>query len=188
MTATNILTAWDDPKNVDLLCALHAEGKTFGEIATIIGHGVTRNAVIGKAKRMKLPNRVNRYEQSRHASRTINGGASRKGNAGQPGQAKAANIVHRIEGRQKAERARQMGKLSLFGQQPFRAGSVPDIDDGNDVTALIAFGARRIGKQCAWIPGDPLDGAMCCGKPTVDGTEWCAEHRARVYAGKSTGF
>lgn len=48
--------SWTDER-VALLKKLWGEGKTAAEIATTLG-GVTRNAVIGKAHRLKLSNRT----------------------------------------------------------------------------------------------------------------------------------
>lgn len=45
-------------ERIDMLTELHASGMTFGQIAKRMGNGVTRNAVIGKAKRLGLPARV----------------------------------------------------------------------------------------------------------------------------------
>jgi GcrA cell cycle regulator len=42
----------------DMLVTLHAEKLPFSEIAKRMGNGITRNAVIGKAKRLGLPARV----------------------------------------------------------------------------------------------------------------------------------
>jgi len=181
-----ITTIWDDPRNVETLSRLFAEGKSFAQIAAEIGQGATRNACIGKAKRMNLQRPERRGKNRAEAFRTVNGEVPRKGNTGNPGQPKAHTIAHRVNGRLKAERARQEGKLSHRGHEAFRAPGRVDVDDdGVDVSHLIAFADRRIGKECAWIPGDPLEGAMCCGKPVKEGTQWCAEHLARVYAGRA---
>ena len=48
--------SWTDER-VSLLKKLWGEGKTAAEIASTLG-GVTRNAVIGKAHRLKLSNRM----------------------------------------------------------------------------------------------------------------------------------
>lgn len=117
--------------------------------------------------------------------RTVDGETPKRGNAGSPGQAKPNVILHRIDGRQKAERARQAGKIAHHGQEAFRAPGRVDVDgDGVDATHLIAFADRRVGKDCSWIPGDPADGAMCCGKPVKENSQWCPKHHARVYSGR----
>ncbi len=55
--------SWTDDR-VNLLKKLWGEGKTAAEIAKELG-GVTRNAVIGKAHRLKLSNRVSPIQQNK---------------------------------------------------------------------------------------------------------------------------
>ena len=55
--------SWTDER-VDLLRRLWGEGKTAAEIAKELGEGVTRNAVIGKAHRLKLSSRVSPIQQN----------------------------------------------------------------------------------------------------------------------------
>lgn len=55
--------SWTDDR-VELLTKLWGEGKTAAEIAKELG-GVTRNAVIGKAHRLKLSNRVSPIQQNK---------------------------------------------------------------------------------------------------------------------------
>lgn len=55
--------SWTDDR-VAILKKLWGEGKTAAEIAKELG-GVTRNAVIGKAHRLKLSNRVSPIQQNK---------------------------------------------------------------------------------------------------------------------------
>ena len=55
--------SWTDER-VALLKKLWVEGKTAAEIADTLGN-VTRNAVIGKAHRLKLSNRVSPIQQNK---------------------------------------------------------------------------------------------------------------------------
>jgi GcrA cell cycle regulator len=55
--------SWTDER-VALLKKMWIEGKTAAEIAKELG-GVTRNAVIGKAHRLKLSNRVSPIQQNK---------------------------------------------------------------------------------------------------------------------------
>lgn len=55
--------SWTDER-INLLKKLWVEGKTAAEIAKELG-GVTRNAVIGKAHRLKLSNRVSPIQQNK---------------------------------------------------------------------------------------------------------------------------
>jgi GcrA cell cycle regulator len=161
---TNLASAWDREANVETLVAMWSDGASASEIARAIGQGVTRSSVVGKVHRMKLPKRENaqaahRDRPSRHTKPTITG---KKGRSGNPGVPSVPSIMHRIEGRANIK-------------------SRGIVEEGVDVTGLIAFTDRRIGKDCSWISGDPLDGAMCCGKPVVEGSQWCSAHHARVY-------
>ncbi|MEM8833558.1 MAG: GcrA family cell cycle regulator [Pseudomonadota bacterium] len=54
---------WTDDR-VTLLKQLWGEGKTAAEIAKELGDGVTRNAVIGKAHRLKLSSRMSPIQQN----------------------------------------------------------------------------------------------------------------------------
>lgn len=55
--------SWSDER-VDVLKKLWGEGKTAAEIAKQLGEGVTRNAVIGKAHRLKLSSRLSPIQQN----------------------------------------------------------------------------------------------------------------------------
>lgn len=59
--------SWTDDR-VSLLKKLWGEGKSAAEIAKALGGGVTRNAVIGKAHRLKLSNRLSPIQQNRRVS------------------------------------------------------------------------------------------------------------------------
>jgi GcrA cell cycle regulator len=158
---------WDDPKNVETLAAMWIEGASAGEIATALGQGVTRNAVIGKVTRLKLP-----PHRQNHTVRAVR--PEQHGNKGHP---QARTIVARAEGRQ---RSAALANVQHSRSVPFRPGSLPR-EDGVDFTGRIGFASRRIGHQCAWIFGEPSDGAVCCGKPVKPGTEWCPDHWAKIY-------
>jgi len=54
---------WTEDR-VSLLKQLWGEGKTAAEIAKELGEGVTRNAVIGKAHRLKLSSRLSPIQQN----------------------------------------------------------------------------------------------------------------------------
>lgn len=190
-------TEFDWPEDAkQTLRTMHADGKSFAEIAEAIGQGVTRSACIGKAKRMKLPPpRIDPAAETRHQRRTISGDAPRKGNSGNPGQAKANVIRRRVEGRRRAEANGLAFKLSQARKDGLDLADGMDVvlgrkkvplqfaeDEGVDVSQLVGFGDRKIGHQCAWVHGDPLEaGSGFCGKPVKEGSQWCPDHHARVY-------
>lgn len=173
-----MITEWKEA-DVETLKRLWTEGLSASEIAARMGNGLTRSAVIGKANRLKL--------ESRKIVPKIN----RAGLHGNKGRENGSAVRHRIIKRREAIAARpnkathsSAGSFALhFGNTPFRSGRVVDDhdDDGVDASHLIRFADRRIGKDCAYIPGDPRNGARCCGQPVVEGQQWCSEHLARVY-------
>ena len=168
-----MITEWKEA-DVETLNRLWTEGLSASEIATKMGHGLTRSAVIGKAHRLKL------------GSRKVEPHVGKRGRAGNPGGVSAHRVqkARSIAARPDKATHSSAGSFSLhFGNVPFRSGSVVDDhdDDGVDVSHLMRFTDRRIGKDCAYIPGDPRNGARCCGQPVVAGQQWCSEHLARVY-------
>lgn len=74
--------SWTDER-VALLRKLWGEGKTAAEIASALGD-VTRNAVIGKAHRLKLSNRVSPIQQNVKKAPSIPKPANSRGSARKP--------------------------------------------------------------------------------------------------------
>lgn len=188
MAHPDLITAsiWNDA-NVDQLRTMWLDGASAGEIAHALGQGITRNSVIGKVTRMKL---TRRDKASRTRPSTVylkthvaSVPTGKRGRAGSPGQTSAKNIIAK---RDRIAEARTHANLAVIGRTPFREGTLPIDDEGVDVTHLIGFKDRRIGRECAFIPGDPAGGAMCCGRPVQEGSEWCPEHWARVYPTRAT--
>lgn len=62
--------SWTDER-VTLLRQLWGEGKTAAEIAKRLGGGLTRNAVIGKAHRLRLSNRVSPIQQNDNVKKPL---------------------------------------------------------------------------------------------------------------------
>lgn len=62
--------SWTDEK-VTLLRQLWGEGKTAAEIARALGGGLTRNAVIGKAHRLRLSNRISPIQQNDNVKKPV---------------------------------------------------------------------------------------------------------------------
>lgn len=69
--------SWTDER-VNLLKQLWGEGKTAAEIAKKLGEGVTRNAVIGKAHRLKLSSRLSPIQQNTKPVKTAEAPKPRK--------------------------------------------------------------------------------------------------------------
>lgn len=67
--------SWSDDR-VAVLKKLWGEGKTAAEIAKELGEGVTRNAVIGKAHRLKLSSRMSPIQQNTKKSKPVSENAT----------------------------------------------------------------------------------------------------------------
>lgn len=67
--------SWSDDR-VAVLKKLWGEGKTAAEIAKELGEGVTRNAVIGKAHRLKLSSRMSPIQQNKKKVKPVSENAT----------------------------------------------------------------------------------------------------------------
>ena len=82
--------SWTNDR-VELLKKLWGEGKTAAEIAKTLGD-VTRNAVIGKAHRLKLSARVSPIQQNKKPIKVAPAANTDKGEAKKPGRPK--KVLH----------------------------------------------------------------------------------------------
>lgn len=146
--------SWTDER-VTLLKRLWVEGKTAAEIAKLIGGGVTRNAVIGKAHRLKLSGRISPIQENSR----VETGASR--------------VVSTPRKSQKSTLAKVSNREIIATIQ------LPVIQEDycfGDGVSLVDLKER----MCRWPIGDPKeDGFKFCGGPSEEGIPYC-HHHARV--------
>lgn len=154
---------WTDDR-VDVLKRLHAEGCSASTIALELGGGVTRNAVIGKIHRLKLPTR-GVYRPS--AASTAHARAARQ-HVKKPVESKPARP--------------RLPALPALKREPLPA---PRTEEGADVTALLGL-VDLTSHSCRWpVTGERAD-TMFCGRPIVDGKSiydgesYCAAHKRRA--------
>jgi GcrA cell cycle regulator len=148
--------SWTDER-VTQLKRLWNEGRTAAEIADELG-GITRNAVIGKAHRLNLSNRVSPLQQDNKAP-------SGKKTGTAPIAAmreKAAPLTAPI--------ARSAAKTAVKGGQAAckKSGGVKmtDLKD----------------RMCRWPFGDPRDADFhFCGDTNVPGLPYCPDHAKMAY-------
>lgn len=164
--------SWPD-EAVATLRRLWADGKSCSQIAAEIG--VTRNAIIGKVHRLKLPGRSKdtfKAAQARRAKVAAAGvKASRpKGNRNAHNP-KVASILARA-------------KMPALRAPTLKRAPVPEDDIGNDVTHLVGIMDLKA-HQCRWIEGDPLAVHGYCGEKTKADSSYCPKHYARVYLGRA---
>ncbi|HAJ90910.1 MAG TPA: gcrA cell cycle regulator family protein [Rhodospirillaceae bacterium] len=149
---------WTDERVV-LLKRLWVEGKTAAEIAKLIGGGVTRNAVIGKAHRLKLSGRISPIQEN-----------TRGGIGGEAGGSRSVSTPRKS---QKATIAKVSNREIIAPVQ------LPPVQENycfGDGVSLVDLKER----MCRWPIGDPKEsGFKFCGGPSDEGIPYC-NHHARV--------
>lgn len=145
---------WTDER-VALLKKFWVEGKTAAEIAKLIG-GVTRNAVIGKAHRLKLSGRVSPIQENEEAG----------------------NIVRTPR---KLPEGRTQRVVRVTNRDMISAVVTPAID----VDFCVGEGVQLVElkeSMCRWPIGDPKEeGFKFCGGKTAEGMTYCDHHCRAAY-------
>lgn len=150
---------WTEDR-INRLKALWAEGTSSGTIAAEMG--ITRNAVIGKINRLKLPKRGNQGQHNTTVQRTNARNQREHGNKGAP---KAAAIVRKAEVRQ------------AVSEDPRSFGDMPDGRRLYRLEELVAH-------SCRWPfgnPGEPNFGF--CGHQVAPSRPYCHDHCRKSYQG-----
>ena len=148
--------SWTEDR-VSLLRKLWGDGHTAAEIAKQLG-GVTRNAVIGKAHRLKLSNRVSPIQQNK---KVANKNTKRK---------KVESVVVSAPSTEKVVSA----SAAPVKKRPILSDHIPD----GKLYSLTELQPR----MCRWPCGDPREDAFgFCGDQTVSGIPYCEEHAKLAY-------
>lgn len=154
------------PENaVSTLKQLWSDGSTATQIAEQIGHGLTRNSVLGKVHRLKLDKRKTSGTMTKAI--TTKARASRSGK----GQPKVNAIVARVEAKQ-----------SLPMVVPFDIEDNPDATDVTHLVGLLALGRR----SCRWPVTGEGAATLFCGEHADHGP-YCPAHSERAGAGYCRG-
>jgi GcrA cell cycle regulator len=156
-------------ERIQRLKALWAEGKSCSKIAALLGDGTTRNAVIGKAHRLKLPARLSPGRVKPRRRRVS-------------GVLIAARLRARRQVRELGSGAhgRRSGKATLPDAAPEvpapRPQSLPP-PDARPVTLV-----ERGNRQCSFVLGE-VDGGdtLMCGAPKEFGESYCDHHTEIAY-------
>lgn len=140
--------SWTDER-VMLLKRLWIEGKTAAEIAKLMGGGVTRNAVIGKAHRLKLSGRISPIQENTRPETTARVASPRKAKPSTP-RVSTRDIIAPVQ--------------------------LPPVEENycfGDGVSLIELREST----CRWPIGDPKDdGFKFCGGPAEEGVSYCSHH------------
>ena len=144
--------SWTDDR-VLLLRKLWGEGRTAAEIARELG-GVTRNAVIGKAHRLKLSNRVSPIQQN------------------------TKNPATRIISDRKVVEITSDSSVLVTVSAPKKLFKpMPEIMLGK-LYSLTELKPR----MCRWPVGDPREESFgFCGCESVVGLPYCGDHAKVAY-------
>ncbi len=150
--------SWTEDR-VSLLKKLWGDGHTAAEIAKRLG-GVTRNAVIGKAHRLKLSSRVSPIQQNK---KPANKNVKRRNNKVSTDKAKKAQSISDTV---KVKDIDNVGKQDL------------SVDTSKELYNLMDLKPR----MCRWPYGDPKEsGFGFCGDRAVSGIPYCEEHAKIAY-------
>lgn len=165
--------SWTEDR-VSLLTKLWGEGHTAAEIAKKLG-GVTRNAVIGKAHRLKLSNRVSPIQQNKKAANN-----------------NTENTRNRSVTALKAlEKVRPEKDKTLKTGKDFEKTNAKDLPlpkENSDKKEVAALAGKLHSlmelkpRQCRWPSGDPKESSFgFCGELAMTGLPYCAEHAKIAY-------
>lgn len=148
------LNPWTD-QAIDALKRGWADGMSCAQISKLIqretGLTFTRNAVIGKRFRLGLPERWSKASVTRDTLLVTSGLKPRRNPNGKPPRPL------------RPVRLAQKAPPYLAAREP-QSDSVPWVD--------------RPAGGCQWIFGEPSADALCCGRPALPGSPYCAEHHA----------
>jgi GcrA cell cycle regulator len=152
MTFIGIVSTVWSPSKVERLKALAAEGKSGRQIAQDLGPGFTRNAVIGKCKRM---------------------GLQLKGKAPTFSQTNQPRRPPRLFG----PKALQRVTFKPLPEPPPEPAFVHPKKQGK--ASGVSFLKTQFW-NCRYIIGGKPFKRICCGMRVVTGTSWCMNHYAIV--------
>ena len=162
---------WTD-ELVEQLLRLWEQGLSAKEIALKLGHGLTRNAVIGKIHRLradgKAPLRRQGTQPQAEASRKP-APRSRQGGTADATPATAGALALKPEAEEKAAPVAEEKTAPRLVER--ETGLVDNILDLND-------------KTCRWPIGEPDEDGFCfCGREPAQGLPYCQHHASIAYQG-----
>ncbi len=154
-------TVWTDERTKTLK-RLWADGWSASQIARHLDCGMTRNAVIGKVHRLKLPTRklVHWKGSSRGESRV----RDKTVNTGRPKRLRATGL----------QEARKVSRKQGPILTPERRVEILSITPPN---AVAFFDVKP--SQCRYPIGSwnvPVDRRFFCGSPKQEGSSFCPDH------------
>ena len=158
--------AWTD-EIVEQLKQHWIDGKSASQIASLLGNGVTRNAVIGKVHRLGLAGRA----------KTPSSGASRPRRMAPP-------PAHRVAPRQGSPAPRMVRGATALAIAPQTLAEIESQEEFESVVVPMSLKVTIIElkeSMCRWPLGDPASSEFrYCGSPAAPGP-YCAYHARLAY-------
>jgi GcrA cell cycle regulator len=155
--------SWTDER-VELLRQLWLDGKSASQISAQLGHGVTRNAVIGKVHRLGLAGR-----------------AKAPSSAAAPRAASAPRMPPRPASSSARTAVRGATALALAAEPTLDTRPVYQEDDVVVPMSLRVTIIDLKEAMCRWPLGDPTSSEFrYCGSPAASGP-YCAHHGKLAY-------
>jgi GcrA cell cycle regulator len=171
--------SWTDDR-INLLKRMWKEGKSAAEIAKVLGKGVTRNAVIGKAHRMGLSGRPSPIKKPEPVAKKAAPVAAA------PKKAAPAPAAPAKSGAKKSTPvapppASNKNAAAPAPEEIKRIDRKEIIPPGGGVN-LIDLSER----MCKWPIGDPREADFTfCGLAIRPGTPYCPGHASMAYQSSS---
>ena len=155
--------SWTDER-VELLRQLWLDGKSASQISTQLGHGVTRNAVIGKVHRLGLAGR-----------------AKAPSSAAAPRAASAPRMPPRPASSSARTAVRGATALALAAEPTLETRPVFQEEDVVVPMSLRVTIIELKEAMCRWPLGDPASPEFrYCGSPSTSGP-YCVHHGKLAY-------
>lgn len=163
---SDAVSGWTDER-VELLGKLWSEGLSASQIATALGGGVTRNAVIGKVHRLGLSGRTK-------------GSPPPAPRAPKPRPPSAPGPV--LDAAPSAPEAPEPAAASVVVLAPaVAAPALPAAEPAIPLSERVSLMELRE-TMCRWPIGDPTTSEFgFCGGRTVTGLPYCAAHCRIAY-------
>lgn len=151
--------SWTEDR-VELLKKLWGEGRTAAEIAGELG-GVTRNAVIGKAHRLKLSGRASPIQQNK-----------------KPANSSAPPAAKKVAPKPANQDVQAEAKKPVFAS-PIVTDEISEADKKRKRVSLLDLAANG----CRWPIGDPREKnfGFCGCRKSDPASPYCDEHAAVAY-------
>jgi len=159
--------AWTD-EIVEQLKQHWIDGKSASQIASLLGNGVTRNAVIGKVHRLGLAGRAKTPSTSAPRPRRL-----------------APSPVHRVAGpRLSSPAPRIMRGATAFALAPEALSELERQEEFESVVLPMSLRVTIVElkeSMCRWPLGDPSTSEFrYCGSPAASGP-YCTYHGGLAY-------